>query len=457
MKIIVVGAGKVGYNISRVLSEDHDVVVVDKDPIALQPVHDDLDAMGVVGNGASARVLEQVGVHDADMVIAVTDNDELNMIACMTAKQCGVRTTVARVRNRDYTSAQPFGLSYTRFGIDVMVSPEDLAAQEIFRLIEVPMATDVEYFAEGRLSLIGVKVSRGLRIAGKRIRDMGLDRFTVVAVIRKGRALIPDGNTVILPDDRVFVLGRTSGFHSLQELTSRDQHVFDRIVIAGGGLIVEPLIELLNERRTGPGVHVIERDPEKCSMYASKFGNCEIACADPTRMDHLEEEGVGEGDVFVAATGSDNSNLVSCIAAKRLGVGQMICEVSREDYIPLAEAVGVNATITPRLLVANSVLKLLRSSSVLSVNLLNSGDAEIMEVMAEVDSPVTKALLKDLNVPRGVVVGSVIHEGRIVVPRGDTRIMPGDHAIVFALHSVAGQAEGLFRAQNEELERSNES
>ena len=198
MKIIVVGAGKVGYNISRVLSsEDHDIVVVDKDPVALQSVFDNLDAMGVVGNGASARVLEQVGVDEADMVIAVTDNDELNMIACMTAKQCGVRTTVARVRNREYMSSQPFGLSYTRFGIDVMVNPEDLAAQEIFRLIEVPMATDIEYFADGRLSLIGIKVSESFRVAGKRIRDMGLDRFTVVCIIRDGKTLIPDGDTLV--------------------------------------------------------------------------------------------------------------------------------------------------------------------------------------------------------------------------------------------------------------------
>lgn len=449
MKIIVVGAGKVGYNISRVLSEDHDIVVVDKDPVALQSVYDNLDAMGVAGNGASARVLEQVGVHDADMVIAVTDNDELNMIACMTAKQCGVRTTVARVRNRDYTSSQPFGLSYTRFGIDVMVSPEDLAAQEIFRLIEVPMATDIEYFAEGRLSLIGIKVSEGFHIAGKRIRDMGLDRFTVVAIVREGSALIPDGDTIVLPEDRVFVLGRASGFHSLEELTSRGRHIFSRIVIAGGGLIEEPLVELLNSRRTGPRVHIIDRDPERCSMLASKYGNCEVSCADPTRMDLLDEESVGEGDIFVAATGSDNSNLVSCIAAQSLGVDQMICEVSREDYIQLAEAVGVNATITPRLLVANTVLKLLRSRSVLSVNLLNSGDAEIMELMAGENSPITRGFLKDLNIPKGVVVGSVIHEGQIVVPRGDTRITPGDHAIVFALHTLAGHAEGLFNPEDE--------
>ncbi len=449
MKIIVVGAGKVGYNISRVLSEDHDIVVVDKDPVALQSVYDNLDVMGVEGNGASARVLEQVGVHDADMVIAVTDNDELNMIACMTAKQCGVRTTVARVRNPDYTSSQPFGLSYTRFGIDVMISPEDLAAQEIFRLIEVPMASDVEYFAQGRLGLIGIKVSEWFHIAGKRIRDLGLDRFTVVSVVREGRTLIPDGDTTILPEDRVFVLGQTSGFHSLEELTSRHIHVVNRIVIAGGGMIEEPLVELLDSRRTGPRVHIIDKDPERCSRLASKYSSCSVACVDPTRMDLLDEESVGAGDVFIAVTGSDNSNLVSCIAAKSLGVDQIICEVSREDYIKLAEAVGVSATITPRLLAANTVLKLLRSTSVLSVNLLSSGDAEIMELIAAENSPITRGPIKDLNIPKGVVIGSVIHEGQIVVPRGDTEIKPGDHAIVFALHSLAGHAEALFSSEDE--------
>lgn len=448
MKIIVVGAGKVGFNISRVLSsEGHDIVVVDKDPVALQSVFDNLDAMGVVGNGASARVLEQVGVDEADMVIAVTDNDELNMIACMTAKQCGVRTTVARVRNREYTSSQPFGLSYTRFGIDVMVNPEDLAAQEIFRLIEVPMATDIEYFADGRLSLIGIKVSESFRVAGKRIRDMGLDRFTVVCIIRDGKTLIPDGDTLVLPDDRMFVLGKTSGFDSLNGLTSLKKRVFDRIVIAGGGLIAQSLVEILYARHTIPQVVVIEPNPEICKALAAKFDSCQVMCADPAKMDLLEEEGVGVGDIFVAVTGSDNSNLVSCMAAKRLGVSQMICEISREDYISLAEAVGVHATITPRLLVANTVLKLLRSSSVVSVNLLNSGDAEIMELVAEEDSPITKGLLRDLNIPKGVIVGSVIRGGTILVPRGDTKISSGDHVVVFALHSVAGHAEDLFRAQ----------
>src|SRR5690554_2353843 len=217
MKVVVVGAGKVGFDLSKVLSEEqHDVIVIDKDPAALKPIIETLDVMPVVGNGASAVVLEEIGIKTVDIIIAVTENDELNMIACMTAKQCGVPMTVARVRNPEYTSPHPYLLSYVRFGLDLIINPEHLAAQEIFRLVEVPMATDMEYFADGRLSMVGIKVEDNMAISGKSIRELSLDKLTVVAISREGKILIPSGNTLLLPKDKVFVVGETAGFHNLR-------------------------------------------------------------------------------------------------------------------------------------------------------------------------------------------------------------------------------------------------
>ena len=228
MRIVVVGLSRVGYNISKALSEEgHDVIIIDKDPEILKVVAADLDVMTVSGNGASARTLEAVDIKTVDIILAVTEHDELNMIACMTAKQSGVPMTVARIRNPDYTSYHPYILSYSHYGIDRIINPEHLAAQEIFRLIAVPMATDVEYFCDGKLSLVGIKVTQEMEIAGQRIADLNLERFTIVSVAREGQALIPRGETRLLPNDKILVLGETLGFQLLNGLTKRKPRCFD--------------------------------------------------------------------------------------------------------------------------------------------------------------------------------------------------------------------------------------
>ncbi|MGE5549772.1 MAG: NAD-binding protein [Bacteroidota bacterium] len=227
MKIIVVGAGKLGYDISRILSEErHDVIVVDKDPEHLKAIASNLDVMTVVGNGASPTTLREINVAETDIMLAVTENDELNMIACMTAKQSGVGMTVARVRNPDYTSDHPLVLSYAHYGIDLIINPEYLAAQEIFRLVHVPMASDIEYFFDGRLSMIGLKIGDEMAISGKHIADIGLNRFTVIAVVRKDQVFIPNGGTQLLSGDTIYVLGRANGFHGLNGLLKLNKDKF---------------------------------------------------------------------------------------------------------------------------------------------------------------------------------------------------------------------------------------
>jgi trk system potassium uptake protein TrkA len=445
MRIVIIGVGKVGFNISKALSEEgHDVILIDKDPEVLNAAANNLDVLTVVGNGASARTLEEVDIKSVDIILAVTENDELNMIACMTAKQCGVPMTVARIRNSDYTSSHPYLLSYSKYGIDLIINPEHLAAQEIFRLIEVPMATDVEYFHDGKLSLIGLKIEEDLAIAGKRICDLNLERFTIVAIIRNEKALIPRGNTMLLPKDKIFVLGETGGFQNLSDLIKKKSPVFKRIIIAGGGLISQYLLRLLRQKKNTPEIKIIEPQEELCHTLACELEGCSIICADPTKKEVLEEENVGVGDIFISLLGSENLNLVACLLARKQGVGEIICEIGREDYIPLGETIGVTATITPRLLMTNTVLKLVRKSNIVNINLLQTGDAEIIEVIPEKNSPVTQRKLRDLNLPLGIVIGAVIHEGKTIVPRGDTLIKPYDHVIVFALKNLISEVEKLF-------------
>lgn len=445
MRIVIVGAGKLGFDLARVLSQDeHDIIVIDKDSEALGPIADNFDVMTVVGNGASVKILEDVQAKTADILLAVTDNDELNIIACMLAKKLGVRTTAARVRNPDYSPTLPSVLSYTSFGIDLIINPEYLAAQEIFRLIEVPTATGIEYFAGGRLSMISIKVAEEMEIAGKRIADLNLEKYTIVAVIRKEQVIIPNGNTQLMVNDKLYVLGKTAGFHNLNGLMKLKKPKFKQIIIAGGGLITRYLVYLLRTKKNLPVIKVIEPSEEKCRHLSADLEGCQIICADATKMEILDDENLGEADIFISLTGSDNSNLVACMLAKKREVNEIICEVSREDYIPLAESLGITAAITPRLLTVSTVLKLMRKKNVISVNLLNTGEAEMLELEAEPDSPITKSYLRNLKIPAGVVIGSITQKGNILVPRGDTLIQPGDRAIVFALRSAAPKIEQFF-------------
>ncbi len=445
MKIVIVGAGKLGFDLARVLSqENHDIIIIDKDSEAIKPIAENFDVMTVVGNGASVKILEEIQVKTADILLAVTDNDELNIIACMFAKRFGVRTTVARVRNPDYTSELPSVLAYTNFGIDLLINPEYLAAQEIFRLIEVPTATSLEYFAEGKLSMIGIKIDDNLDIAGKKISELNLEKYTIVAVIRKEQVIIPNGNTQLLQNDKIFVLGKTAGFHNLNGLIKLKKPKFKRIIIAGGGLISQYLVNLLRTKKNLPEVKVIEQSVDKCRTLSTELEDCQIICADPTKIEILEEENLGEDDIFISLTGSDNSNIVACMLAKKREVNEVICEISREDYISLAETIGVTATITPRLLTVSTVLKLMRKRNVISVSLLNTGDAEMIELEAEPDSPITRSQLRNLKIPDGVVIGSISQKESILIPRGDTLIQSGDRAIVFTLRSAAPKIEQLF-------------
>lgn len=455
MKIVVIGAGKVGYNISKALSdEQHDVIVIDKDPEVLNMVSDRLDVMTVVGNGASAKILEAIDIKTVDIIVAVTENDELNMIACMTAKQCGVPMTVARIRNSDYTSPHPYVLSYSKYGIDLIINPEHLAAQEIFRLIEVPMATDMEYFFDGKLSLIGLKIEEDMAVAGKSISELNLNNFTIVAISRNGKAVIPHGSTVLTPNDKVFVLGESKGFHNLNGLIKLKKHSFRRIIIAGSNLTAQYLVRLLIGKKNTPELTMIDTNRERLQTLAQEMNGCDFIYADPTKLEILTEENLGPGDIFISLLGSENANLVASMMANKLGVKEIISEIGREDNIPLAERAGVTATITPRLLTVNTVLKLVRAKNIVAISLLDSGDAEIMELIVEEDSPVTRGRLKDLNIPSGILIGAAIHQGDIVVPRGDTLLCANDHVIVFALQSAVARAEKLFIRSADLMEES---
>ncbi|NLN26938.1 MAG: Trk system potassium transporter TrkA [Firmicutes bacterium] len=447
MRIVVVGAGKVGFELAaRLAHEGHEVIVVDKDAEALEAVESHLDVMTYVGNGASPMLLQRIGIAEADLLIAVTEIDEVNMIACMTAKAYGARTCVARIRNPDYATAGPRAFSLAALGIDLVIDPEQVAAIEIVRLLETPSATEVELFANGRVVMAGYMVEPGAPIAGRTLADVRLTDLLVAALVRGDEVIIPQGTDHIEAGDQMIVIGRTGSFGPLRAMIGAEERTIRSVVIVGASRIGTKLAAALRPNRKA-GIHVmlVEKDPWRAREAAETLPDVLVVQGDGTKIDVLREEGVDSYDALVAVTGEDDTNLLATMLGKELGVGEVITVIGREDYVPLARKAGADAVVVPRLLTVAGILKLVRpATGLVSLTLLQEGRAEILEFRAQAGCRAAGRSLRELSFPRGAIVAAVLHKGRTAIAHGDTVIRPGDRVIVFALPEATSEVEALF-------------
>lgn len=433
MRAIVIGAGKVGYHIARKLAEEsHDVVLVDIREEPLLPARESLDVMTITGNGASPRTLEEAGVRDTNMVIAVTTQDEANIIACLTAKYYGVPTTVARVRNPDYT-APTKALAHGRLGIDLIIHPERLAAQEIVKLIKTPTASEVGFYADGRVEFLGIRCDTpDAEVLGKPLHELGLKNSLVVALVRNGKILVPDGNTSFRLGDYFYVIGKSGNFERSTFLAGRIPSQIRSVVLVGGGETGLRTCEILsNYKREGLSAKLIEADPERAQYLAEHLPDTLVINGDGTKMDFLASE-IGECDALVAATGQEESNLLISMIARRLGVKEIIVLLGREDYGPLADTIGVQATVIPRLLTASTILRLVGAEKLVDFALLKQGQAEVMEVVVTKDAPIVGKPLHSAGLPAGALVGIIIRSAEVIIPHGDSSVLTGDRVITFS-------------------------
>lgn len=451
MRIVIVGAGKVGFEIAHRLSrEEHDVVVVDKDPDALKEVAEYLDVMTVPGNGASPALLNEIDIESTDVMIAVTEIDEVNMIACMAAKQCGVDVCVARIRNPEYAAAKPRTFSLRDLGIDIVIDPERLAALEIARLLESPTATEVDTFANGQILMSGYIVEPTAPIVGQSLAEVELPNLLIVALIRSDQVIIPKGDDRICAGDQLFVIGRTGHLGAMRPLLGREEIRIQKVAIIGSGRIGAKLAATLTPTgSTNRRVTLIEKDAYTARQAAEALPHVLVVQGDGTKIDVLREEGIAECDALVAVAGEDHTNLLSTMLAKELGVGEVITEISREDYAPLARKAGADAVVVPRLLTVGSVLRLVRRREVVSLTILHQGGAEVLEFLAVEGAAIVGKPLRAVRFPAGAIVGAVQHGGKATIAHGNTIIRPGDHVIVFTLPEAAPQVEALFSASEE--------
>lgn len=446
MRILIIGAGAVGFHLARRLSEEHqDVVVIESDPERARMVEEQLDVMTVVGNGASLPVLERARIHKTDLMLAVTSKDEVNLVSCLAASRLDVKFKVARVSDPEYYRSGSV-LSQEQLGIDLMINPERECAWETFQLLNSEAATDLAQFADGRLQLVGLRVREGAPVAGRTIRELdeesGDRPFVTVAVVRDGKTEVPRGTTSIEAGDQIFILAPSAEMPFIPAMAGYKEFKLRRVMIAGGSDEAVYLAERLAEH--GVDCTILDIDRSRCAELAEKLPKALVLHADATDMELLEMEGIEGIDGFVAYTPRDETNMLASLLAKTQGARKVISLIHRFDYVPLVSRVGIDAAVSPRLSTVNAILRYVRRGNVASVATLKGIDAEAIEFDVTADTRVAGRAIKDVHFPHGAVVGAILRDSQVITPRGGDEIRPGDRVVLFALPDAIPEIERLF-------------
>ncbi|MBW3533983.1 MAG: Trk system potassium transporter TrkA [Gemmatimonadetes bacterium] len=446
MKILIVGAGEVGFHLAQRLSlENQDVTIIEADPERAEFTAQQLDVMTVAGNGASLPVLDRAGIRGARMLLAVTSKDEVNLISCLAASRLGVEYTIARISSPEYY-ARGSVLSREQLGIDLMINPERECAWETYQLLHSAAATEVAHFADGRVQLTGLKVKEGAPVAGRSLAELGRElrdyHYVTAAIVRDGRTRIPRGGDRIEAGDHIYLLSPTSEVADIPPLAGHERFTLKRVMIAGGSAEGQYLAEVLEEH--GIECTILDHDRRRCVELAEALPRSLVLHADATDLELLEMEGVAGIDGFVACTGNDETNLLSSLLAKSVGARKVVSLVHKFEYLPLVPKVGVDAAVSPRMSTVNAILRYVRRGRVTKVASLKSIDAEAIQFEVGPDARIAGEALKDLHFPHGGIVGTIIREEEIIIPSGGDRILPGDEVIVFALPDAIADIEEYF-------------
>ncbi len=443
MKVIIIGAGKVGIQIAQTLSaENHDVTIIDKRDDIRQDLDSNLDIMTIVGNGANVRILEQAGIRESDMLIAVTRIDEVNMIACMTAKQFNVTKTIARIRNTEYMYSN--SLSKEKLGIDFVINPERATAKEIVKLLKTPSnVCEAQDFASGKISLFGLKIEENCPFVNKKIKNISFGAHSlIIAIFRGDNLIIPSGEDEILVNDKIYLLIKKDNYTDLELFCPKKTSIMQSVLILGGSDIGIQTASLLN--KLSIKTKLIEMNKQKCEKIAELLPQTLVINGDGTNIELLKEEGIETIDGFVAVTGYDEENLLVSLLAKHLGTKKVIAKISRTNYIPILEKIGINAVVNPRIITASAILRFLRQGELISQTLLKEGEAEVIELIAQKGSKIINKNLKTISLPANSIIGAIIRKGEIIIPHGEDFINDGDKVIIFTKITEIKKIEQLF-------------
>jgi trk system potassium uptake protein TrkA len=451
MKIIILGAGQVGTSVAaNLVSEANDITVVDHNPELLRELQDRFDLRTILGHGAHPDVLRRAGAEDADMIIAVTNSDETNMVACQVAYTLfHTPTKIARVRAQSFLD-QPKLFGTDALPIDLPISPEALVTEYILRLVEIPGTLQVLDFAGGRIRLVAVKAYYGGPLVGHELRTlhehMPKVEARVAAIYRQDRAIEPQGDTVIEADDEIFFVAAPMHIRSVMSELRRLDRPYKRLIIAGGGNIGTRLAEALEQNYR---VKIIERDLKRCKRIAETLEKTIVLHGDAADRDLLLEENVENTDVFCAVTDDDEANILAAMLAKRLGARKVMALINRPSYVDLVQSGVIDIAISPQQATIGSLLRHIRRGDVVVVHSLRRGAAEAIEAIAHGDETSSKVIgrsIENIRLPKGASIGAIVRGDRVLMAHHDTVIEPEDHVILFLQDKARiSEVERLFQ------------
>ena len=437
MKIIIVGNGKVGYAIAAEMAkENHDIVMVDSASAALHKADSTLDIMCVEGNGASISVLIEAGVRGADLVIAVTDKDETNLVCCLIAKKLGAHHTIARVRNPEYR--RDAETLKQEIGLDMVINPDLSAAQEIARILSFPTAFSVEPFARGRIDMIGFQLMEKDTLVGNTLSTLGVPRLAnvlVCAAEHEGQLLIPNGSFVPSAGDKLYMIGTKPELQKILRDMGRTQQRIRSVSVLGGSRTAVYLAWEL--ARSNTKVRLVELSQEKCLRLAAQLPHAMIIQGDGTDSTLLQSESIFEADAFISLTDRDEENLLTAMTAHRMGVSKVIAKMTHPNYIDLVRDTGIDSIISPKDITASQITRYVRAlangegSAVESLYKMLDGTVEALEFnVTAASAPVLNQPLKDLRLKKGILVAAIARGRDIIIPGGMTNILEGDRVVV---------------------------
>lgn len=448
MKIIIAGAGEVGFHLAKLLSfESQDITLIDTNRESLAHADTNLDIRVVRGDATSISVLQDSHVNDTDLVIAVTSSETTNITVCVLAKQLGAKRTIARISNSEFIDRKD-EVGFTKFGIDELISPESLAANEIELLLSQSAFNDTYEFENGALTMIGLSLSRTTAFVGKSVKEVAkLNpklRYVPIALQRYGTqyTLIPRGDTQFKEGDQVYFTTCKNGLEQIFKLTGKVRQEIKNVMILGGSKIGYKTAKDLC--KSNFNVKLIESNKEKAFEIADDIPGCLVINGDGRNVDLLSEESIEDMDAFISVTGNSETNIMACLMAKSKGVKKAIALVENMDYFQLSHSIGIDTLINKKLLAANNIFRYVRKGEVVAITKLNNMNAELLEFVVSSHSEVCNKKIKDLDFPVSAIIGGVIRNGEGIIALGDFEIKNGDRVVVCCLIQSIGKVEKLF-------------
>ena len=446
MKIVIAGAGDVGTHLARLLSyENKEITIIDLSAERLQKIANQIDVAVVRGSATSFKVLKDAGVRAADLFIAVTESEEVNLATTIIAKKLGAKKTIARIANEEFMMDRKT-LDLKDIGIDELISPESLAAREVKRLMRIAAVTDSFEFDQGLLSLIGITIDHQSALVDLPLAETAKlnpkNTFIIVAVLRGNRTIIPNGDTVLQVNDHVYFIAQPNGIDLVLDLTGKKDIEINNMMILGGGKAGYHTARKLSQDYK---IKLIERDKDKCFNLADDLPDTLVINGDGRNVELLEEEGLADMDAFIALTGDSETNIISCLVAKDRGVKKTVALVENADYIQLSQNIGVDTMINKKLIAANFIFRYIREGDVISIAGIHGVEAEILEYEVNRNCKIANRRLRDLDFPKEAVIGGVIRNQKGYIALGNFEFENNDRVVVLSKPEALNEVEAFFK------------